>query len=246
MATLKSTKKLYPKEYENGKIYYHNTNAEVREICARFGLEFSQEYEILKFFTESQKHYLDRRCTYAWGKTYLSAEFCKLIIELTELRDCVEHYALIYHDMDDSKSHTHFLIKFYRNESFITRLVEYFHCDNVSDPSHKLKNCYYYLMHDSKECRKQGKHFYPKESIITDDIEYWESLPDCDNEYNVALCIIDDIRNNVGEYTLIKRYGREYVLYRDRYHNCARTVDIEEYHSRGMVIDESVEGWDDE
>lgn len=246
MSTLKSTKKIYPKEYENGKVYYHNTNPEVKAICASYGQDFSSDYEMIKFFTESQKHYLDRRCTFAWAKTYLNAQFCELIIKLTGLADCIEHYAIIYHDMDTAKPHTHLLIKFYRNESYITRLIEYFHCDNVTDPSHKLKNCFNYLTHDSKECRKQGKYLYPKECIISDDIDYWECLPDNDIDYNVALSIIDDIRNNVTEYMLVKRYGREYVLYRDRYRNCARNVDCEEYKAKGMIRDDSVEGWDNE
>ena len=243
MSTLKKTIKQYPMEYEKGKIYYHKVNAQFMEIWKNNPcMVIPQEFELTKFLTESQRFYLDKRKTWAWLKTYLPKDFCLKILEETELKDIIEHYALCYHDKDNAKSHTHILIKFYRNESYLTKLFEWFHCDNISDCRHKLKHCYDYLIHNSKQCRKDRKYLYDEEERVVDDIDFWQNLKDEDDDKDdIAISIVHDILNGVPQFELLKRYGREFVIYRKQYYDCAINCDLDDKHRKGMVYTNEVD-----
>lgn len=227
MATFKTTRKLYPEKYENGFTLYHKTNALVDQICGKYSFEYYPNYDRIKFITDATYKYFDKRNTWAWFKCYIPARFVEMIIKEL-LSDYVEHYAICTHDMDNSPIHTHVLLKFYRNQSYITNIVEYFHADNISDPIHKIRHCWDYLRHDSKQCRKEGKFQYKMEDVITDSVEFFENFVGNDDNYNVALQIIDDILNDVKERDLVSRYGREYILYRQRYHDTARIIASQE------------------
>lgn len=242
MATLKKTIKDYPQQYENGKIYYHKVNAQFKEIWEKYCFELSQQFEIIKFLTDSQRFYLDKRRTWAWFKTYLDDKFCLRLLEETELKDIVEHYALCYHDKDKAEPHTHVLIKFYRNESYLTKLFEYFHCDNISDPSHKLKHCFDYLTHNSKQCKKDGKWVYSEEERKTDDNEYWANLQDLDdNKNDIAINIYLDILANKTIDELVHLYGREYIIYRKQYHETAWNSAIQQDRIKGIKESDEVD-----
>ena len=226
MATFKTTRKLYPAKFEQGFTLYHKTNSLVDQICGKYSFEYYSNYDRIKFITDATYKYFDKRNTWAWFKCYIPACFCEMIIKEL-LSDYVEHYAICTHDRDSSPIHTHVLLKFYRNQSYITSIVEYFHADNISDPIHKVRNCWDYLRHDSKQCRKEGKFQYKMEDVITDSIEFFENFVAKDVD-NITLSIIDDILNDVSERELVTRYGRDYVIYRQRYLDCARVIACQE------------------
>lgn len=241
MATLKKTIKDFPSEYADGKIYYHKVNAQFMDIWRKGNFEINDNFNLTVFLTESQRFYLDKRKTWAWFKTYLPGAMCLKLLQETELKDIVEHFALCYHDKDIAKPHTHVLLKFYRNESYLTKIFEFFHCDNISDPSHKLSHCYEYLIHNSRQCKKDKKWVYDEEERIVDDIEYWSKLQVVNTtKDDMCVSIINDIINGVPIYDMVKRYGREYIIHRRHYTDCAISAKLEDYRLKGLVEDDSV------
>lgn len=237
MAVFKSTKCVYPAQYEQGKTYYHTINHEFKEIWEKYCFDIPQEFNLTEFYTDAQKDYFKKRNTWAWCKTYLPKDFVLRLITESDLSYYIEHYALCYHDCDISRPHTHILIKFYRNTSY-NLLVDYFHCDNISNPMNKLAECYNYLIHDSKQCRKDGKFVYPPSCRIVDDVDFWERVAELgDNKMNVdnTLSIIEDIAfNKLSRLQLAHKYGRDVVINYSKFYDYAVHVRIEEAKLNGI------------
>ena len=81
-------------------------------------------------------------------------------------------------------------------------------------------------------CHKDDpdKYQYPESDIISNDINYYEKLclegDKVDND-NKAESIIMDILKGVNPRIMLSRYGREYVINREKYRDYAQ--DIREY-----------------
>lgn len=210
MATFKSTRKKFPTKWEEGFTYYNELNVKAQDLIKTC----FEGFNLNEFYTEKQTKFFGGQATFVWTKCFISANDCKAIIE--ELLPCVEHYAIITHDKDDAKPHTHMLIKFFRNQWVSTKLVDYFHIDSWQDPLKKLKNVYEYLTHDSDKCRKEGKFQYSKDDVLSDDIEYWEKFSQEVDDFlkGGSKSMIDDMLSGMSTYDLVVKYGDSFVYHR--------------------------------
>ena len=72
---------------------------------------------------------------------------------------------------------------------------------------------------------------YRRDERISDDEHYWlhldktEGLTDTKN--NTALAIINDLRAGVSPMRMVERYGRDYVIYHERYASMCIKIDRE-------------------
>ena len=229
MATFNSTRKQYVKQWQDGKIWFNKFNPYNYEVITTLdGAVLSDNFSVTQFYTDKQKQYLTKQVTWAWTKCFLSAKACEQIILNTDLKDAVEHYAIITHDKDAGvPAHTHMLIKFYRNERIQSRLVEYFHVDNVSSCEHQAYVKFKYLTHDSDKCRKEKKYQYNETEVISDDLSYFKKL-DVTVVDSSPMNIIDAILAQKSERYLVSTFGRDYILNKARYWDCARSIASEE------------------
>lgn len=227
MATFNSTRKKYPNRWEKGQVWY-NTLCEISQGCIDEYSILNNNFHLTEFYTEAQKKFHKKQLTWCWTKCHLSALTCKRIIEANaDLRNAIEHYALITHDKDEGEPHTHMLIKFHRNEHCHSRLLDAFHIDYANDCSNLVGVKFNYLTHNSQTCRKEGKFQYSKDEIITDSLSFFENYQ-APNENALASGIVDDIINGKSERYLVSTYGRDYIFHRQQYHNSARLIMAEE------------------
>ena len=231
MAVFKSTKKAFPQHYEQGKLYYNCINS---ETLAKISVPnaFYNDTAITEIYTENQKGYYNRMTTWAWFKCFISAKVCAEIFTNTELANHVEHFACITHDKDKNDdgslkaTHTHCLVKFYRNEQ-VAKLVDYFHCDNCSNALNNRYQRFKYLNHDSDNCRKEGKYQYLESDIISDDLEYFKTLQPVELD-NTPMTIIDCIIEGKSERYMCNTFGERYIQNKAKYRDCAQTIMVQE------------------
>ena len=226
MATFNSTRKTYPQKWQDGLVYSNTLNITAQDFLTDDNAILSERFNLVEFYTERQKAYLTKQVTWAWCKCHLSARTCEKIILNTDLKDCVQHYAIITHDKDDTSPHTHLLIKFYRNERISSRLVSYFHIDNCDSCEHSVNARFNYLTHNSDKCRSEKKYQYSLDEIVTDNIKFWQDY--IEPVDNVPKNIINDILDGFSERTLVFLYGKDYIYHRQQYHECARIIACQE------------------
>lgn len=226
MAVFKSTKKLYKDKYEKGYTYFNKINVESERCLAQDYSILNDNFHLVEFYTDNQKGYYDRMLTWAWFKCHLSAKACYDILTTTELANHVEHFAVITHDKDKSESHTHCLIKFFRNEQAL-KLVDYFHADNCSNAINNKFNRFKYLTHDSDACRKEGKFQYDENEILTDDLHYFKNLQPVELD-NTPMTIINAIIEGKSERYMCDTFGDRYIYNKAKYRDCAYQIMNEE------------------
>lgn len=137
--------------------------------------------------------------------------------------DGLSHFAFCTHDKDTTKEnelkkiHTHLLLYF--NERVSASFVAFwFHSLEIKIISRTdLSNEWNYLIHDSKQCRKDRKYLYDDCERITDNKEYW--LGRCVAQVNENQKYVDmfqAILQNKNRAWLVAHFGREYIyLYRN-------------------------------
>lgn len=155
--------------------------------------------------------------------TYHTEEVIKAVLSVNSSR--VRHYAYILHDKDvkddGSSAEVHFHVLLCFNNAITASAVTKLFPEGQNTfpaPMRDKADCFNYL--DHADC--PDKYQYPHESIVCDDLGYWQDLQrgEDDIQYRV-LNIIDDILSGIGLYELAKRYGRDIVINYDRYKDFA-------------------------
>lgn len=227
MAVLKSTKKSYPDKFEQGLLWYNSINSETIAICSRHdGGILGENWKFVEYYTEAQKGYFSKMVTWAFFKCYMDSATCADICQNTSLADHIEHFAFCTHDKDKAESHTHGLVKFYRNEQ-VLKLVDYFHCDNCANALNTSYQRFKYLTHDSDNCRKEGKYQYLESEIITDDLSFFKNLTPVKLD-NTPMTIIEAIISGKSERYLCEVFGDRYIYNKAKYRDSARQICMEE------------------
>ena len=156
----------------------------------------------------------------------------------------IVHYAFILHDKDvyreerrnDSgeivnkigdleKPHFHVIVDFYNAAS--ANAVKRLFTTELDKPKVEVLNdlvaSYRYLTHKDDP----DKYQYSGDSVISDDISYYENLclkgqkRDTDN---IAMHIIDDLLKGINLRILVDRYGRDFVIHMNQYKECAESI----------------------
>lgn len=145
----------------------------------------------------------------------------------------IAHYAFIEHDLDRyeedneelghkkgdiKKVHIHCLLDFFDGHTFssvkklftLGDLVP--RVEKISDRQAKFE----YLTHKNHPDKFQ----YSEDEIFSNDISYYKDIclrGDKKDKDNLALQIINDLLNGTNPYTMVCRYGRDYVIHRNQY-----------------------------
>lgn len=234
MAVFNSTKRKFPKMFDVGKVWFNQIDVHSEEIISSTdGYILNDQFNYIEFYTDNQNRYFNKQLTWVWFKCHLSQNCCERIILETDLSSIVERYAIKTHDKDNTLPHTHVLIKFYRNQR-ISKLLEFFHCDSVSDCLNNVKARWNYLIHNSDTCRKENKYQYEIKDVLTNSFEYFDKLIDIPNSRFVAINVVDDIIQGKPERYLISTYGMNYVIHRKSFHMCAHMVSYEDYNQGNL------------
>lgn len=246
MASFNSTRKKFKDKYADGLLWFNELNVESQSIISKYdNAILNENFNLLQFYTQDQYKFFNKQLTWCWTKCHISALAVQDIIEHTDLKDCVEHYAVITHDKDESSPHTHVLIKFYRNERIAPKLVEYLHCDYVSSCEKQVKVKFNYLTHNSDNCRKEGKYQYDMSEVLTDDINFFNSYVDSTVDNTNGYDVVSDILDNLTERELVIKYGRDYIYHRKQYREIVSAIRYEEdlnHPFTPIYIDEDPDG----
>lgn len=164
----------------------------------------------------------------------------------------ISHYAYIVHDKDVyqedlkdndgnyvhkageiEKPHIHLLVDFYNAHTpnavkkLFTTEVDKPRVERVSD---KVAQ-YEYLIHKNDP----DKYQYPKSSIVSDDINWYDKLcisgekRDSDDK---AISIVNDILAGISPRILMHRYGRDFIIHYNQYKDMADLVREHDYNER--------------
>lgn len=163
-----------------------------------------------------------------------------LLLDLLEKLP-LRHFALCFHDKDTNEDgtpkapHIHYLLNLqkdkttqwccntfarYQAEQGVEEIQNTL-CEVATDPT----QMYRYLRHADDLDKVQ----YDIDEVITDDSAYWfireeKRYSDYDDK-NQALNIVTDIMSGVSQMEMLRRYGREYVINRDKYMAFVRGLD---------------------
>lgn len=156
--------------------------------------------------------------------TYLPESLFSCVLEKNKM---VRHYAYILHDKDKNadgelkEKHHHVLINLNNAmtlsavRAMFPQIVNGETVNTLGQSIYDKERSFVYLTHEDEE--DESKYIYPEESIKSDDISYWKSKSYLDDKTDVTLSIIDDIMKGVKLYDLACRYGREIIIYYDKY-----------------------------
>ena len=169
----------------------------------------------------------------------------ELMTIIRTYRQRIAHYAYITHDKDIyeddlynddktelvhkkgdiAKPHIHILLDFFNGHT-LTAVKRLFTTENDKprvDVIHDRVAQYRYLTHkDHPE-----KYQYDVADIISDDINYYETLckvgdkPDSDNK---AEMIINDLLRGISPRIMVSRYGRDFVIHMKQYEDCVTAI----------------------
>lgn len=183
------------------------------------------------------RKYIIKAGTWISGVTYMQQDLLLDLLEKLPLR----HFALCFHDKDTNEDgtpkvpHIHFLLNLqkdkttqwccntfarYQAEQGVEEIQNTL-CEVATDPT----QVYRYLRHADDPNKVQ----YDIDEVITDDSAYWlireeKRYSDYDDK-NQALNIVTDIMSGVSQMEMLRRYGREYVINRDKYMAFVRGLD---------------------
>lgn len=144
----------------------------------------------------------------------------------------VQHFAYCTHDRDvnddgtPKQSHTHIVLYTYdaKTSSAIKKIFDnysaevYRHLDTEAQNTlvnecHDVTAQYRYLRHLDDPKKTQ----YAENEVYMDELPYWNNLSVThgmtDSARNCGLAIFDDMINGVDTYTMIQRYGKEYIYH---------------------------------
>lgn len=139
--------------------------------------------------------------------------------EFQPLLEACAHYAYIFHDKEECIPHYHVICVFKNPRAFagIKSLIESTQNTLGEVVKKSLSDVYDYLTHDNTD-----KPLYDKSSVVCDDLAFWDSL--VDSEENTTDSLIDDILAGLPLRILARRYGRDFMRNYRSYVDFARMV----------------------
>lgn len=157
--------------------------------------------------------------------SYLPKE-CLLFVLQSHIEQ-VNAYALINHNMDDAEPHYHIWLELYSSRK-MGEILRWFTAfkDKGNTLIETMRNgtsCLLYLTHEDKCSRAHGKYQYPRELVITYNIapNAWDSRIDA---IDSSVLILKDMLSHASLYTLITRYGKEFVYHIEHFKTCANLL----------------------
>lgn len=158
--------------------------------------------------------------SYLWGLvSYAPVE------KLKPLLDLATHYAYILHNSDKCKNnHWHILLAFEDETSFNKLNDIIYSCKPLQNvfkkPIKNKQGAYKYLTHNGWE----EKYQYNEEDIESDNKNFWSCVKSSvKNGYN----IICDMLEGLTYLELAKKYGRDFIINHNKYHEFAKIVSLE-------------------
>lgn len=164
--------------------------------------------------------------------SYQDEETIKAVLKANNSR--IRNFAYILHDKDThddgspQEVHFHILLDMYNPMSLSACRRLFPQGDGVPNTLGQVMrdkcDCFNYLDHANLE----GKFHYSHDGIRSNDIEYWERCIDSGDTDDKCIKICEDIIARVPLFIMLQRYGREFVIYRDKYVSYAADMKREE------------------
>ena len=196
------------------KPYYVRFNEELYKPLANLR-EFDHLADKPIYISNYQKDFLATTCRVFWIVCYYDISVIKYILENM---DGLTHYAFCTHDRDTNpdatqkKIHTHLLL-FFNERVSGSYIAFWFHSLEIKAISRiDISNEWNYLIHDSKQCRKERKHLYNASERFSDDAGFWlaRCIAKSDNDYYVEF-FKDFVEHRISIVAFIRKYGREAI-----------------------------------
>lgn len=169
---------------------------------------------------------------------YVKEKTLQQILQSLQLYHNLKEYAYIYHNRDRDKQgnnkeiHAHVYLYFInaRDIKGVYYLLKWYTDTNVMiqvcKDRYALVNEYF--IHKSEKNKVQ----YDKSEIYVSSEDFFEGRRE---EEDRTLLLIQDIVNNVNVTTMIKRYGRDYIINKAKYDYVAELVKAEQQQSKEII-----------
>lgn len=171
-----------------------------------------------------------------------SKKFC--LIKYANNEECIKslieilnpvHYAYILHDKDVLKdgskkeNHWHILLTFenQKKAGSILKIADGFGENTLLEVCRNLEDSYRYLTHSGEKAKADGKFQYSAESVVCDESSFWDSIPS-DGKCDSVLCAFEERLKGEKVSALCRKYGRDYILNRNRIEDTIAHVRVEE------------------
>lgn len=154
--------------------------------------------------------------------TYLPLETLQSVLD-THVEQ-IAAYAYIYHDKDSAEPHYHIWLELYRSRvaSEILRWFTMYSMlgNTLIETMHNGTACLLYLTHEDKLSKSNNKYKYSRDSLVIYNIapSAWDSRVDA---VDSSVLILRDMLSHASLYTLITRYGKDFVYHINDYKLCA-------------------------
>lgn len=154
--------------------------------------------------------------------TYISLEEIQEYVK----KETIEKYAYILHDKEESEPHYHLVVSFTNPRTWegVKKDFAKYEQNTLVKVVKSLDGVLDYLTHKNKP----EKYQYPEEAITNNGYYRGASRRNTDIEQDIAVSIVEAILEETPKRELLKRFGREYVIYRNRYESLACEIRIEE------------------
>lgn len=161
----------------------------------------------------------------------------------------VRHFAFIKHDKDVNEDgslkepHFHILIVFHNARTLSAVKSDFANRrqNTLCEVCEDVEGSFDYLTHR----RHTNKVQYLLTDIISDDIAYFKGLVSHEDE-NRAFELVNDIICGKSPLYLLRRYGREYVINRNKYYEMANIICDNQLHNMNPLQIKSVSTLDTE
>ena len=158
--------------------------------------------------------------------TYLSVEEVEKYCHLPH----VKNYAYIMHDKDlledgtPKQPHIHLVVVYHnaRTLSAVRSDFTAYEQNTLSEYCIDLEGAYDYLLHK----RNPEKYQYSKDEVKTN-VGYFRG-DYSSAEDNTAFCLVMDIISGKSRFDLLRKYGRDYAINREKYHGLATEIQQEQ------------------
>lgn len=158
--------------------------------------------------------------------------YCE-INRFSEIIQHADHYAYIRHDKDDSEPHYHLVVEYTEGKTLRSVMRRFIDTDFTEDTNIKVtigrdrKALAHYLIHETADALKDGKHLYDKNELITDNNTWWFSThyrsKDEPNQF------VDDLLNcKLTHREMAYKYGRDYIRNAHHYKGFVQMVATED------------------
>lgn len=157
--------------------------------------------------------------------TYMTEEQLKRMLHI--YRKDIQHYAYAFHDKDDNEPHFHVIILWYNAITMTAckrRFGRFTDQNTFAEVLEDRGKCYEYLTHKNDK----DKFHYDISIVKADNHSYWQACCYGENETDEkAVLIVADLMNGVPLSTMLKRYGREFVINYEKYALFTRLIERE-------------------